>query len=124
MVVCRQQRQSAVALARPGSSDRASPCLCLWPPEDYAFLALKALLEPFGITRFYTDGWGAYQRHLDPECHEVGKRNTQRLERQHLALRTRIKRLARKTICFSKSVQMHDTVVGLLINRFSFGRNV
>ena len=21
--------------------------------------------EPFGITRFYTDGWGAYERHID-----------------------------------------------------------
>jgi insertion element IS1 protein InsB len=34
--------------------------------EDQAFLELKALLVPFGITRFYTDGWGAYKRHLDP----------------------------------------------------------
>ena len=26
--------------------------------EDDAFLELKVLLVPFGITRFYTDGWG------------------------------------------------------------------
>jgi len=32
--------------------------------KDAAFLELKALLEPFGITQFYTDGWGAYERHL------------------------------------------------------------
>jgi hypothetical protein len=32
--------------------------------KDTVFLELKALLEPFGITRFYTDGWGAYERHL------------------------------------------------------------
>jgi hypothetical protein len=25
------------------------------------------LLAPFGITHFYTDGWGAYRRHLDPQ---------------------------------------------------------
>jgi IS1 family transposase len=25
---------------------------------------LKALLKPFGIRRFFTDGWGAYRRHL------------------------------------------------------------
>ena len=42
--------------------------------EDQAFLELKALLAPFGIRRFYTDGWGAYKRHLAPEQHEVGKR--------------------------------------------------
>ena len=26
--------------------------------KDTVFLTLKALLEPFGITKFYTDGWG------------------------------------------------------------------
>ncbi len=89
--------------------------------QDQAFLDLKAQLEPFGIRRYCPDGWGAYQRHLDPEQHEIGKRNTQRLERKHLTLRTRIKRLARKTICFSRSTQMHDIVIGLFINRFEFG---
>ena len=88
---------------------------------DRALLNLKALLEPFGIRRFYTDGWGAYQRHLDPKLHVVGKRRTQQLERKHLTLRTRIKRLVRKTICFSRSVQMHDIVIGLFINHFEFG---
>jgi insertion element IS1 protein InsB len=92
--------------------------------EDQAFLELKTLLVPFGITRFYTDGWGAYQRHLDPTRHEVGKRYTQQLERKHLTLRTRIKRLVRKTICFSKSTQMHDLVIGLFINRYEFGVQV
>src|SRR2546422_3248877 len=89
--------------------------------EDQAFLALKALLAPSGIRRFYTDGWGAYQRHLAPHQHVVSKRATQQLERKHLTLRTRIKRLARRTICFSKSVQMHELVIGLFINRFEFG---
>ena len=58
--------------------------------EDQAFLELKTLLVPFGIRRFYTEGWGAYQRHLDPMLHEVGKHHTQQLERKHLTLRTRI----------------------------------
>ncbi len=89
--------------------------------KDEVFLQLKALLEPFGIKRYCTDGWGAYQRHLKPEEHEVGKRKTQRIERKHLRLRTRIKRLARKTICFSKTELMHDFVIGLFINRYEFG---
>lgn len=69
--------------------------------KDEVFLQLKALLEPFAIKRYCTDGWGAYERYLPAESHEVGKRKTQRIERKHLRLRTRIKRLARKTICFS-----------------------
>ena len=70
------------------------------------------------------DDWGAYGRHLDTDKHEVGKRNTQKIERKNLNLRTGIKRLARKTICFSKSELMHDTVIGLLINKVEFGLNI
>ena len=89
--------------------------------QDDVFLKLKALLEPFGITKFYTDGWGAYERHLDAEKHQVGKENTQKIESKHINLRTRIKRLVRRTICFSKTEQMHDLVIGLFINRYEFG---
>jgi len=89
--------------------------------KDEVFLRLKALLEPFGLTRFYTDHWGAYTRHLEPDMHSSGKRNTQKIERKHLTLRTRIKRLVRKTICFSKTIQMHDIVLGLFVNRYAFG---
>jgi insertion element IS1 protein InsB len=89
--------------------------------KDEVFLKLKELLEPFGIKRYYTDYDGAYTRHLDAAEHEPGKRNTQRIERKHLRLRTRIKRLTRKTICFSKSILMHDIVIGLFVNRYEFG---
>jgi insertion element IS1 protein InsB len=92
--------------------------------QDEVFLKLKVLLEPFGITRYYTDYWGAYTRHIDPEQHEPGKRHTQKIERKHLRLRTRIKRLTRKSICFSKSIQMHDIVIGLFVNRYEFGLRV
>ncbi len=89
--------------------------------QDKVFLQLKALLQPFGITCYHTDDWGAYTRHLDAAEHNPGKRNTQKIERKHLTLRTRIKRLTRKTICFSRSVQMHDIVIGLFVNRYEFG---
>ena len=92
--------------------------------KDEVFLKLKALLEPFGIKRYYTDYWGAYTRHLEADEHQPGKRNTQQIERKHLTLRTRIKRLVRKTICFSRSIQMHDIVLGLFINRYEFGLRV
>jgi insertion element IS1 protein InsB len=92
--------------------------------QDEVFLKLKALLEPFGITRYYTDYWGAYTRHFDADEHQPGKRNTQKIERKHLTLRTRIKRLVRKTICFSKSIQIHDIVIGLFVNRYEFGLRV
>ena len=92
--------------------------------KDVVLQELKKLLEPFGITRYYTDDWGAYERHLEPDQHEVAKRNTQKIERKNLNFRTWIKRLTRKTICFSKLEKMHDTVIGLLINKVEFGLNI
>src|SRR5262245_58715788 len=90
--------------------------------KDAVFLRLQELLEPFGITKYYTDGWGAYERHLDAEKHHVGKENTQKIESKHINLRTRIKRLVRRTLCFSKTEQMHDLVIGLFMHRYEFGR--
>lgn len=71
--------------------------------KDEVFLELKKLLLPFGIKRYCTDGWEGYERHLPAQAHEIGQHKTQRIERKHLRLRTRIKRLVRKTICFSRS---------------------
>ena len=92
--------------------------------KDEVFKQLKVLLEPFGINQYYTDDWGAYERHLDEKKHHIGKRDTQKIERKHLTLRTRIKRLARKTICFSKLERMHAIVIGLFINRYEFGQAI
>ncbi len=73
----------------------------LAPHEDAVVKHLKILLAPFHIQHFYTDDWGTYKRHLDEWHHTIGKTHTQKIERKHLTMRTRIKRLARKTICFS-----------------------
>jgi insertion element IS1 protein InsB len=92
--------------------------------KDNVFLTLQKLLEPFGITKYYTDCWGAYERHIEAEKHHVGKENMQKIESKHINLRTRIKRLVRRTICFSKTERMHDLVIGLFINRYEFGRAI
>jgi insertion element IS1 protein InsB len=89
-----------------------------------SYKLLEIERAPFGITRFYTDGWGTYERHLTPEQHTVGKQHTQKIESKHINLRTRIKRLVRRTICFAKTTTMHDLVVGLFINRYEFGRAI
>ena len=89
--------------------------------KDEVFLQVKTLLEPFGITRFYTDGWGAYERHKTADKHEVGKPHMQKIEILHINSRTRIKRLARTTIYSSKTTKMYDLVIGLFINRYEIG---
>ncbi len=91
------------------------------PRKDATFLKLRALLAPFGITRYYTDKAGVYQRHLPPEQHTVGKLTMQKIECKHLTLRTRLQRLARKTRCFSRLYLMHDLLIGLYMNQVEFG---
>ena len=77
-----------------------------------------------GNSASFTDGWGAYERHMATAQHTVGKANTQKIESKHINLRTRIKRLVRRTICFSKTERMHDVVIGLFIHRYEFGRPI
>jgi insertion element IS1 protein InsB len=33
-------------------------------------------------------------------------------------------RLARQTLCFSRSTAMHDAVIGLFINQYEFARGI
>ncbi|MDP0561871.1 MAG: IS1 family transposase [Candidatus Endonucleobacter sp. (ex Gigantidas childressi)] len=63
------------------------------------------------------------ERNIDKNKHEIGKRNTQKRGRKNLNLRSWIKRLTRKTICFSKFDKMHD-IIGLLINKVEFGVDI
>jgi insertion element IS1 protein InsB len=90
--------------------------------QDQVFLKLKALLEPFGMTWYYTDGWGPYEWHGDAEQHPIGKEHMQRIESKHINLRMRIKRWVRRTICVSQAERMHELVIGLFVNRYEFGR--
>lgn len=67
-----------------------------------------------------SDNWGSYAGEVSQDKHLTGKIFTQRIERNNLTLRTRIKRLARKTICFSRSVELHDKVIGAFIEKYMF----
>ncbi|MDR3110934.1 MAG: IS1 family transposase [Planctomycetaceae bacterium] len=53
----------------------------------------------------------------------MSKKNTQKIERKHLSLRTWCSRLVRKGIRFSKTEQMHKICVGIVINFWCFGWN-
>ncbi len=83
---------------------------------------LLSLLKPFNIRTVYADNNYAYRDRISAEDLVTGKRNTQQIERNHLTLRTRIKRLCRKSICFSKNKDIHKAVIGTFINTFFFGR--
>lgn len=78
------------------------------------------MLTLFTIGMLTTDEWGSYARELPKDKHLTSKLFTQRIERNNLTLRTRIKRLARRTICFSRSVELHEKVIGAFIEKYMF----
>jgi insertion element IS1 protein InsB len=98
--------------------------LCIRATQGHGFSEAESVVRAIWYLRYYTDGWGAYERHFDADKHRVGKDKTQKIESKHINLRTRITRLVRRTICFSKTERMHDLVIGIFINRYEFGRSI
>lgn len=91
---------------------------------DEFLLALLRKVVHFPIKICHTDDWGAYERCMLLECRQVvGKDNTQKIERKNLNFRTHLKRLGRRTTCFSKSEEIHDKVIGIYLNRYYFNKH-
>ena len=103
--------------------ERRSGCILAWhngKREEKDFLILWKLLEPFPISLYHTDDWGSYSKYIPSKRHRTGKYKTWKIERKNLNFRTHIKRLNRKTICFSKNEQIHDNVIGMYIEIFYY----
>ena len=114
LALCRRTRQVvAYAIGNRGEET----CRELWGriPEGYREGA------------FYSDFWESYRKVFPEDRHRpVGKESGQtgHVERWNCTLRQRLGRLARKTLCFSRSCVMHDLIIGLYMNRVEFGRAV
>lgn len=70
---------------------------------------LQALIDsivPRIPQKICTDGLNIYQSLIPSAIHRIGLTYTRHIERHNLNLRTHLKRLSRKTICFSKSKEM------------------
>jgi insertion element IS1 protein InsB len=72
----------------------------------------------------YADGNYAYSERFSPEVPTVTKKNTQKIERRRLSLRTWSAWLVRKGMRFSKTEQMRKIAVALAINIWFFGRTM
>ncbi|HFI8086180.1 TPA: IS1-like element IS1A family transposase [Escherichia coli] len=77
---------------------------------------LMSLLSPFDVVIWMTDSWPLYESRLKGKLHVISKRYTQRIERHNLNLRQHLARLGRKSLSFSKSVELHDKVIGHYLN--------
>lgn len=75
---------------------------------------LKSVIETLLLSeakKIYTDGFEIYRQHIPSVIHRFKAFGTQHIERKNLTLRTHLKRLSRRTICFSKSTQILTAVL-------------
>jgi insertion element IS1 protein InsB len=70
------------------------------------------LLSP---RKIFTDGMSTYPSLIDKAKHTIGKYFTWRIERNHLTIRDRLKRLSREILCFSKSERMLKCCMKILL---------
>ncbi|RLL47598.1 IS1 family transposase, partial [Klebsiella pneumoniae] len=77
---------------------------------------LLSLLSAFEVVVWMTDGWPLYEPRLKGKLHVISKRYTQRIERHNLNPWPHLARLGRKSLSFSKSVELHDKVIGHYLN--------
>nr|WP_317224568.1 IS1 family transposase [Chryseobacterium aahli] len=61
--------------------------------------------------KIYTDKLRNYQYLIPKEIHQTKRFGTNSIERKNLSIRTHLKRLNRKTICFSKNVLMLNAIL-------------
>ncbi len=78
--------------------------------------ALHRKLKNLSIGQFYTDDYKAYSKVLPPELHTIGKEHTTHIERLNRDFRTHIKRLTRRTVCHSRTDEMHYSIIKMYIN--------
>lgn len=69
--------------------------------------------------KIYTDGLPVYGSLIPSQLHGQTNFGTNRIERKNLTIRTHLKRLSRKTICYSKSEKMLENSFRLYV--WSFG---
>ncbi|WP_250668962.1 IS1 family transposase [Escherichia coli] len=118
--------QSVTSRIQPGSD----VIVCAEMDEQWGYVGAKSrqrwlfyavelkidLLSPFDVVIWMTDGWPLYESRLKGKLHVISKRYTQRIERHNLNLRQHLARLGRKSLSFSKSVELHDKVIGHYLN--------
>ena len=68
-------------------------------------------LQGLEINFYCTDNWKAFAEVLPKEKHIIGKKYTKKIEGINTWLRTRLRRLVRRTVCFSKKLIYHHSIM-------------
>lgn len=75
---------------------------------------LYGKLTGLQVDTFCSDDWKAFRKVFPANKHKIGKAYTKHIEGVNLCLRTRNRRVVRKTACFSKKQTNHDNLMKLI----------
>jgi insertion element IS1 protein InsB len=81
------------------------------PRTNKTLYAVIKTLELSEAKTIYTDGLKHYKYLIHPDVHNTQRYGTNHIERSNLTLRTHLRRLNRRTICFSKSRVMLTAIL-------------
>ena len=97
--------------------DHFKPGILAWVVGDHSAETFKPLWEFVQTWQCYfyiTDGWKVYPEFIPESDQIVSKTYMTRVEGENTRLRHYLARLHRKTLCYSKSVQMLKYSIRLL----------
>ena len=81
------------------------------PRTNRTLCAVLKTLKLAEAKQIFTDGLKNYRYLIGKAAHRVKQYGTNRIERNNLTLRTHLKRLSRRTICFSRSLVVLSAVL-------------
>ena len=84
---------------------------------------LRKKLRELGVTynTIASDDWKSFKTAFKDDNHIIGKEHTKGIEGNNCRIRHRMKRLSRKTCCFSKNEENHWKVFELVVFYINFG---
>lgn len=100
------------------------PGIIAWTIGDRSsltFQLLWAVVKCWQSFWYVTDGYAVYPKFIDGSQHIVSKTYMTRVEGENTRLRHYLARLHRKTLCYSKSVEMIECSIRLLLHYLRFG---
>lgn len=103
--------------------DHFKPGILGWVLGDHSAATFRPLWELIKTWRCYfyiTDGWSVYPCFIADEDQIISKTYMTRVEGENTRLRHYLARLHRKTLCYSKSIEMLGYSIRLLIHYLKF----
>lgn len=96
-----------------------------WVLGDHSAESFQPLWDIVSLWQCYfyvSDGWPVYASFIDSGDHIISKTYMTRVEGENTRLRHYLARLHRKTLCYSKSVDMLKYSIRLLLHYLKYGR--